>query len=58
MRFALSLFLLLTPAWLAAETFQRPIPAPQTAEAEISYLIASVIFVMTLVAVQWLIARK
>jgi hypothetical protein len=58
MRLFLSLFVLFTPAMAAAETFQRPIPAPQTAEAEISYLVASILLVMALVAVQWLIARK
>lgn len=58
MRFFLFLFGLFTPVMSAAETFQRPIPAPQTAQAEISYLVASILLVMALVAVQRLIARK
>lgn len=58
MRFFLTLSVLLTPAIAAAETFQRPIPAPQTTQAEISYLVASILLVMALVAVHWLIARK
>lgn len=58
MRLSLFLLALLFPAVAAAETFQRPMPAPQTAQAEISYLAASVLLVMALVAVQWLVSRK
>ena len=58
MRLALCLFAGLTPAVVAAEAFQRPIPQPQTAQAEISYFVASVLMVLALVAVQWLVSRR
>lgn len=58
MRLPLILFAILTPALAAAETFQRPIPQPQTAEAELAYLAASLIFLAALVAVQWLVSRR
>lgn len=58
MRLPLILFAILTPALAAAETFQRPIPQPQTAEAELAYLAASLIFFAALVAVQWLVSRR
>ena len=58
MRLLLSLLVVFTPAIAAAEAFQRPIPEPQTAQAEISYLAASVLLVMALVTVQWLVSRK
>ena len=58
MRLPLILFATLTPALAAAETFQRPIPQPQTAEAELAYLAASLIFLAALVAVQWLVSRR
>ncbi|AMY68650.1 hypothetical protein [Frigidibacter mobilis] len=58
MRLPLILAAILTPAVAAGETFQRPIPAPQTAQAELSYLAASVIMLLALVAVQWLVRRR
>ena len=58
MRLPLCLFAVLTPAVAAAEAFQRPIPQPQTAQAEVSYLVASVLMVLALVAVQWLVSRR
>ncbi|MDO9638896.1 MAG: hypothetical protein Q7J44_10165 [Pseudotabrizicola sp.] len=58
MRLPLILFAILTPALAATETFQRPIPQPQTAEAELAYLAASLIFLAALVAVQWLVSRR
>lgn len=58
MRLSLYLLVLLTPGVVAAETFQRPIPQPQTAQAEISYLAASVLLLLALVAVQWLVRRR
>lgn len=58
MRLSLYLLVLLTPGVAAAETFQRPIPQPQTAQAEISYLAASVLLLLALVAVQWLVRRR
>ncbi|MDZ4313086.1 MAG: hypothetical protein U1A24_21295 [Cypionkella sp.] len=58
MRLPLSLLAALTPAAAVAEAFQRPIPQPQTAQAEISYFVASLLLLMALVAVQWLISRR
>lgn len=58
MRLPLCLFAILTPAIAAAETFQRPIPQPQTAQAELSYLLAAILMVVALVAVQWLVNRR
>ncbi|GGH43766.1 hypothetical protein GVY41_01215 [Frigidibacter albus] len=48
----------LSPATAFAEAFQRPIPEPQTAQAEISYFAASVLLLMALIGVQWLISRR
>ncbi|WP_167852755.1 hypothetical protein [Pseudotabrizicola sediminis] len=58
MRLPLILFAILTPALATAEAFQRPIPQPQTAEAELAYLAASLVFLAALVAVQWLVSRR
>ncbi len=58
MRLPLTLAAILAPGAALAETFQRPIPEPQTAQAEISYFAASVLLLMALVAVQWLVSRK
>jgi hypothetical protein len=58
MRLSLFLLALLTPAAALAEAFQRPIPEPQTAQAEISYFAASVVMLLALVAVQWLVSRR
>jgi len=58
MRPFLWLFALLAPAAAAAETFQRPIPQPQTAQAELSYLVAAILMLLALVAVQWLVSRR
>ena len=49
---------ILTPGAALAEAFQRPIPQPQTAQAEISYFAASLLLLMALIAVQWLVSRK
>ena len=58
MRLTLGLFAVLTPAAAAAEAFQRPIPQPQTAQAEVSYFVASLLLLMALIAVQWLVSRR
>ena len=58
MRFPLSLTALIVPTGALAEAFQRPIPQPQTAEAELSYLIAAVLLLVALVGVQWLVSRR
>jgi hypothetical protein len=48
----------LSPTVAMAEAFQRPIPQPQTAQAELSYFAASVVLLMALIAVQWLVGRR
>jgi hypothetical protein len=58
MRLPLILFAILTPVVAVAETFQRPIPQPQTAQAEISYLAAAMLLLAALIAVQWLVNRR
>ncbi|MFN3825456.1 MAG: hypothetical protein ACK4RN_15905 [Pseudorhodobacter sp.] len=58
MRLSLIVFATLAPAPAMAEAFQRPIPQPQTAQAEISYFAASLLLLAALVAVQWLISRR
>jgi len=58
MRLSLLLAAILAPATALAEAFQRPIPEPQTAQAEVSYLVASVIMLLALIAVQWLVRRR
>ena len=58
MRLPMILFAILTPALAAAETFQRPIPQPQTGQAEISYLAAALLLLAALIAVQWLVNRR
>lgn len=58
MRLPIILAAVLAPATGLAEKFQRPIPEPQTAQAEISYFIASVLLLMALIGVQWLINRR
>lgn len=58
MRLPLGLFAALIPTTALAEAFQRPIPQPQTAQAEVSYFVASLLLLMALVAVQWLISRR
>ena len=58
MRLALCLIAIFPPAIATAEAFQRPIPQPQTAQAELSYLTAAILMVLALVAVQWLVNRR
>jgi hypothetical protein len=58
MRFCLAVLAALIPATAWAEAFQRPIPQPQTAQAEVSYLAAAVIMVAALIALQWLVGRR
>ncbi len=56
------LFTVLTAALLAspvaAETFDRPIPQPQSATAEFLYALACLAFIAALIAVQTLVARR
>ncbi|MEO5614294.1 MAG: hypothetical protein ABIR04_05160 [Cypionkella sp.] len=58
MRLLLSLISLMLPIAAFAESFQRPIPQPQTAEAELSYLVAAVFLLLALIGVQWLVSRR
>jgi hypothetical protein len=58
MRRFLCLAPFLAPTSALAEAFQRPIPQPQTAEAELAYLAASLIFLAAMIAVQWLVSRR
>lgn len=58
MRVTLFLLASVLPAAVWAEVFQRPIPQPQTAEAEVSYLAAGVVMILALIAVQWLVSRR
>lgn len=58
MRLLLSLTALIVPTGAWAEAFQRPIPQPQTAQAELSYLVAAVFLLVALIGVQWLVSRR
>ncbi|MFN4156678.1 MAG: hypothetical protein ACK4HF_18710 [Paracoccaceae bacterium] len=58
MRRSVLAFALLTPAVAAAEAFQRPIPQPQTAQAELAYFTAALMLLLALVLVQWLVSRR
>lgn len=58
MRLFLFLTATLAPGAAWAEAFQRPIPQPQTAQAELAYFVASLIFLGALIAVQWLVSRR
>lgn len=58
MRQSLGLIAFFAPTEALAEAFQRPIPQPQTAVAELSYFAASLVFLAALIAVQWLVNRR
>lgn len=58
MRLPLCCAALLAPSAALAEAFQRPIPQPQTAQAELSYLIAALLLLGALIGVQWLVNRR
>lgn len=58
MRLSLSLIALIFPTAALAEAFQRPIPQPETAQAELSYLVAAVFLLLALIGVQWLVSRR
>lgn len=45
------------PAAAWAESFQPPVPQPQTAAAELSYAVASLLMILMLAAAGWM-ARK
>ncbi|SFD64869.1 hypothetical protein [Salipiger profundus] len=46
------------PGTAIAETFDRPIPQPQTAAAEFWFLVGSVALIVALGAVQWMVSRR
>ncbi len=46
------------PGAAIAESFQRPIPQPQTEMAEFWFLVASVALILSLVAVQVLVKLR
>lgn len=48
----------LIPAAAIAETFERPIPQPQSADAELWFALASVGLVVALLAVHLLVRRR
>ena len=54
----LSILLALLPGLAWAEGFPPPIPQPQTAAAELSYQIASVMMILMLAAAGWLVRRR
>lgn len=48
----------MVPAAGLAETFQRPIPQPQSATAEVWFALASVGLIVALIAVHLLVRRR
>jgi hypothetical protein len=58
MRSFMLVAILLAPTAALAEEFERPIPQAQTAQAELSYLVAALLLLGALIAVQWLVSRK
>lgn len=54
----LCLLLAVLPASARAEGFQPPIPEPQTAAAELSYAVASLLMILTLAFAGWLVSRR
>ncbi len=58
MRLSLAALTAVVPATAWAESFQRPIPQPQTSQAEVAYFTAALVFLAALVVVQWLVNRK
>lgn len=58
MRLFIVLATLTIPLQAFAAGFQRPIPNPQTATAEVWFAAASVALLLALVAVHWLVARR
>ena len=55
MRYLLPILTLLP---MSAAAFERPVPQPQTDAAELWFAIASVCLILSLGAVQWLVARR
>lgn len=51
-------FALLAPSSAFSATFERPIPQPQTATAELWFLVASIALIASLGLVQYLVSRR
>ncbi|SNT13264.1 hypothetical protein SAMN05421763_105125 [[Luteovulum] sphaeroides subsp. megalophilum] len=51
-------FLILVPGIALAATFEPPVPAAQTATAEVWFAVAAGCFVAALAAVQWMVQRR
>ncbi len=54
----MSVLMAFIPAHLWAAGFDRPIPQAQSATAEFWFLLASVVLVLSLVAVGWLVSKR
>jgi hypothetical protein len=52
------LLISLLPAAALAEGFQPPTPQAQTAAAELSYAVASVLMIVMLAAAGWMVRRR
>lgn len=50
--------LLLLPTSALAAAFERPVPQPQPVQAEVWFAVASLALILSLGAVQWLVARR
>ncbi|WP_203227994.1 hypothetical protein [Roseovarius dicentrarchi] len=53
-----ALLAVILPSGALAEAFQRPIPQPQTATAEVWFFMASVGLLLSLLAVHMLVRRR
>ena len=58
MKHFLLVLMALLPLPVLAEGFQRPIPLPQTAAAEVTFLVASIALILALGAVHILVNRR
>lgn len=58
MKYLFAVLATLLPLPAFAESFQRPIPLPQTEAAEVTFLIASIVLILALAAVQYLVSRR
>lgn len=57
-RFLTLLIFSIIPAPVLAEAYSRPIPQAQSATAEFWFMGASIVLVLSLLAVGWLVARR
>lgn len=58
MRSLLSILFILLPGAVLAEAFDRPVPAAQSATAEFWFALASLSFLVAMVAVHLMVRRK